>query len=302
MNESKQILITGGTGFIGDYLCDRLMQQGHYLTLVTRSPDKYTEQSAKNKQYIAWDSDLSEAMDKTDVVINLVGENLFGQRWTPDVKKRLYDSRIELTTQLVDAMKKASQPPELFISASAVGIYGDSGDAVLTEESSRGRDFLAEICVDWETAAREAESVGVRVANPRIGIVLEDNGGVVEKMKLPFSLFVGGPLGDGKQYVPWVHMSDLCRAIEYPMHASGLSGPYNACAPSPETMNTLASAMGRVMNRPSIFRVPEFVLNIALGEAAEPILGSLRVHPVVLQKSGFEFHFTDLEEALADII
>jgi len=298
----KKILITGGTGFIGKYLTQMLLKEGHFVTIVTRSPDKYSEKQAKNRAFIGWDDGLVSAMNKHDTVINLVGENLFGQRWTDEVKRRIYDSRIESTQKLVDAMRESEKKPGLFISASAVGIYGDSGSKVLDESTPAGSDFLANVCEDWENASRKAEDFGVRVANPRIGIVLEENGGMIEKMVLPFKFGVGGPIGSGEQYVPWVHMTDLCNALLFPMENESVSGPYNACSPEPETMNTLAKKMGKVLNRPSLFRVPEFVLNIALGEAAKPVLSSLRVQPKVLQTSGFDFIFDDLEEALADIL
>lgn len=300
--KSKQFLISGGTGFIGGYLCERLMREGHYLTLLTRSPEKYAEENSKNQQFISWESDLVSAVEKSDVIINLAGENLFGQRWTDEVKKRLYNSRIDITKDLAQAIKQAKTPPELFISGSAVGIYGDSGGSLLDEESASGDDFLAKICVDWEKEAMKAESEKTRVAIPRIGIVLEEDGGVIEQMKRPFSLFAGGPLGDGKQYVPWIHMYDLCGAIHFPIDNESLTGPYNACSPNPETMNELAAALGRVMRRPSLLRVPEFALKLVLGEASTPVLASLRVQPKRLQKLGFDFQFEDLEYALADIL
>jgi len=298
----KKVLITGGTGFIGKYLTQRLLKEGHYVTIITRSPEKYAEKQAKNRSFIGWDDDLVSAMSQHDTVINLVGENLFGQRWTDEVKKRIYSSRIDSTKKLVAAMKESENKPEIFISASAVGIYGDSGSKVLDESAPAGSDFLAKVCEDWENESKKADELGVRVANPRIGIVLEENGGMVEKMILPFKLGVGGPIGSGEQYVPWVHMTDLCNALLFPMKNASVNGPYNACSPEPETMNILAKKMGKVLNRPSLFRVPEFVLNIALGEAAKPVISSLRVQPKVLQTSGFEFMFEDLEEALADIL
>ena len=302
MDKDLNILITGGTGFIGSFLCDRLARDGHFLTLISRSPEKYTEESAKNQSHISWDSDLSKAMDKADVVINLVGENLFGKRWTDEVKKRLYSSRIDLTNKLVDAMRESSTPPNLMISASGINYYGDSGDEVLTEEHGPGDDFLANLCVDWEAAAMKAHDLGVRVAIPRIAPVLEDNDGIIDKMKLPFSLFVGGSLGSGDQYLSWIHMYDMISALIVPIENPEISGPYNAASPNPVQMDEFASTMGRVMNRPSLFRVPEFVLNTVLGEAATPVLASLRIQPKVLQKAGFEFHFADLEVALGDIL
>ncbi len=301
-NNPKQILITGGTGFVGSYLCEELMRQGHFLTILTRSPQKYTEENSKNQKYVGWETPLTPLMENTDIVINLAGENLFGKRWTESVKKRLYNSRIDITRKLADAMKECSNPPDVFISASGINYYAESGDEIITEESESGDDFLAKICIDWEREALKAEQAGVRVAIPRIAVVLEYDGGMVEKMRLPFALFAGGPLGNGKQYVSWIHMADLCRAIIYPIDNPTISGPYNAAAPDPITMNALANAMGKVMNRPSFFRVPEFALKLVLGEAAQPVLSSLRVKPKVLLSEGFEFEFTDLEIALADIL
>lgn len=301
-NNPKQILITGGTGFVGSYLCEELMRQGHFLTILTRSPQKYTEENSKNQKYVGWETPLNPLMENTDIVINLAGENLFGKRWTESVKKRLYNSRIDITGKLADAMKECSNPPDVFISASGINYYAESGDEIITEESESGDDFLAKICIDWEREALKSEQAGVRVAIPRIAVVLEYDGGMVEKMRLPFALFAGGPLGNGKQYVSWIHMADLCRAIIYPIDNPTISGPYNASAPDPITMNALAKAMGKVMNRPSFFRVPEFALKLVLGEAAQPVLSSLRVKPKVLLSEGFEFEFTDLEIALADIL
>lgn len=302
MEKELQVLITGGTGFVGSFLCERLARDGHFLTLITRSPEKYAEESAKNQSYISWDSDLSKAMDKADVVINLVGENLFGKRWTDEVKKHLYNSRIDLTNKLVDAMRESSTPPDLLISASGINYYGDSGDEVLTEKHGPGNDFLANLCVDWEAAAMKAQDLDVRVAIPRIAPVMEDGDGIIDKMKLPFSLFVGGSLGSGDQYLSWIHMYDMISALVYPIENPEISGPYNAASPNPVQMDEFAQVMGKVMNRPSFFKVPEFVLNTVLGEAATPVLASLRIQPKVLQQSGFEFHFADLEVALGDIL
>lgn len=302
MVKELQIFITGGTGFIGDFLCDTLAKDGHYLRLVSRSPEKYAEERAQNREYVSWDSDLTAEMNRADVVINLAGENLFGQRWTKEVKKRLYSSRIDLTNKLVDAMNQAENPPGLLISASGINYYGDSGEEIITEEHGPGDDFLANLCVHWETAAQKAEQAGVRVAIPRIAPVLEEHGGIIEKMKLPFSLFAGGALGSGQQYLSWIHMHDMVRAILYPIENSEISGPYNAASPNPVRMNEFAKTMGKVMNRPSFFKVPEFALTTVLGEAATPVLASLRVQPKMLQKAGFEFYFDDLEMALADIL
>jgi len=295
-------LITGGTGFIGSTLRAKLIQEGQFVTVITRNPSKYREEQAKNQKFVSWDSDLAAVMEKTDVVINLAGENLFRIWWTESVKQELRDSRLDSTRALVEAMEKTKNRPELFVSASGISYYGDRGDELLDESSTAGDDFLAKLCQDWESEARKAEALDIRTAIPRISPALQDGGGMVSKMKLPFLFFAGGPVGSGQQYVPWIHMHDLCRAIQYPVEEKDFEGPYNACSPNPVTMNELADVMGNVLNRPSFFRVPEFFLKTALGEASTPVISSLNTQPKKLQVSGFEFEFADLEEALADVL
>ncbi|HCI72078.1 MAG: TIGR01777 family protein [Bacteroidetes bacterium] len=296
------ILITGGTGFIGQELRETLLKKGKSLVIITRDPKKYEDESATNQRFISWDSDLTKEMENCEAVINLAGENIFGQRWNEDVKKRIYDSRIDSTRSLVEAMEKAENKPSVFISASASGIYGDQGDTVLTEEHEAANDFLASVCKDWEEESQKATRLGVRVANPRIGIVFEEGGGALEKMIPPFKFFVGGPIGDGKQYMSWIHRKDLINALIFPIEKKEISGAYNVSSPNPATMNEVADTLGDVMNRPSFFRVPKFALELAFGEAAQPITGSIRMQPKQLQIHGFEFRFEELEEALADIL
>lgn len=299
----KNILITGGTGFIGQELRTLLLQEGYYLTVITRSPKKYADESAKNQHFISWDGDLVEAMNTADAVIHLAGEGIFDQRWNEEVKKRIYNSRIDSTNKLVEAMEKADTKPELFISASASGIYGNRGDTVLDESAPFDEDdFLAKVCIDWEAASQKATKFGVRVVNPRIGIVLEKNGGALEKMLTPFKFGVGGPVGDGKQYMSWIHRSDLCNALIFPLTNTEIKGAYNLCAPHPATMNEFAETLASVMNRPNLFRVPKIALELVYGEGAKPITDSIRMQPKELQVNGFEFRFEELEEAIADIL
>lgn len=295
-------LLTGGTGFIGKRIRELLLQDGHQLIVITRSPRKYQVEGVKNEVFIGWDEDLTSVMDRADVVINLAGESVFGQKWTDDVKKSIYDSRVLGTRKLVDAMRDCSDKPGLFISASAIGYYGEDNKDVLDEESPKGSDFLAQVTIDWEAEALKAEALDIKVSIPRIGIVLEKDGGALEKMIPPFSFFVGGPIGDGKQYMSWIHLDDAARAILHPIDNAELTGAYNVVAPNPETMNDFCSKLGDVMHRPSIFRVPEFVVEIMFGEAANTILGSINVQPKVLQKVGFEFEYIELEDALNDIL
>jgi len=305
MENEKRILLTGATGFIGTLLRDQLLKEGHLLTIVTRNPLRIRGEQAKNQKFISWEKEsLLEGVRNQDVIIHLAGESIAGKRWNDEIKKRIYDSRIQTTRKLVQAISSVGkdQRPGLFISASAVGIYGDRGDTVLTESSSHGSDFLSQVCIDWEAESRKAEDLGVRVANPRIGIVLGDGGGVLDKMLLAFKLFAGGPVGSGRQYLPWIHILDVCRGLRFPMENESLSGPYNLCAPEPVTMKEFAAAMGHVLHRPSRLKVPSWALKLGLGEAADPVTASLRAIPEVLTKSGFEFDYTDLEEALADLI
>lgn len=295
------IFLTGATGFIGSYLRTMLLRQGHLLTIVTRTPESYDNEEAKNQRFISWDDDLTTEMDSADVVINLAGAPIFGRRWTREVKDQIYDSRVERTADVAEAITQANTPPELFISTSAAGFYGDRGDDMIDESVGSGNDFLARVCIDWEAAARPAVDAGVRLVHPRIGIVLEQEGGALKQMLPAFKFGVGGPVGTGKQFFPWVHMYDLCRGIIYPIDNSDLEGPYNLNAPNPVRMKKFANVLAEQLRRPALFRVPEFVLQLVLGEAANPIVNSLRLQPQKLQQHGFEFRFAHLPEALADI-
>ncbi|MGM0589903.1 MAG: TIGR01777 family oxidoreductase [Bacteroidota bacterium] len=299
------ILITGGTGFIGTYLSDYLLKQGYYLRIVSRHPDEHKKEAAKNYSFVGWDDQLAESMAWADVVINLAGANFFDQRWTDEIKTRIYDSRIESTKKLVEAMRETSSEhrPELFISGSAVGYYGNTpGGEVADEAYPSGEDFLAQVCVDWEHASKPAQALGVRVVNPRIGIALEEDGGALSEMLLPFKLFVGGAIGDGTQYMPWIHMHDLVRGLWFPVEAETMNGPYNLCAPNPVTMNELADALGAALHRPSWLKVPTFALRIAWGEVSDFLTASLNVVPQKLLEHGFDFHFLDVEDAVTEIV
>lgn len=296
------ILITGGTGFIGSYLRNMLLREGHYLSIVSRSPKEYQDETAKNQQFVSWNDDLAAQIEKTDVVINLAGSSIFGKRWTEEVKEKIYSSRIECTQQLVEAIREADNRPEVMISASGADYYEPAGDRVLDESAAAGDSFLSEVCVAWEAAAQPVTELGVRLATPRIGVVLEREGGALQQMLLPFKLFVGGPIGGGEQYFPWIHMLDLCKGLAYPIENKQLEGPYNLNAPNPVTMNEFAEELASQLHRPSLFRVPEFVLNLVLGEAANPVITSKRMQPKKLQQQGFEFRFPYLRQALGDIL
>lgn len=296
-------LITGGTGFIGNYLTEFLLNGGHTCHILTRNPDKYRNRQTQVLLYHAADDEenLATTMEEVDVVINLAGENLFDSRWTDAVKKRIMDSRVRITSQLVNAINNAESKPEVFISASAVGIYGDRDDEILTEESLLADDFLARVCRKWEEAAMDVDD-SVRLIQPRIGIALEKDGGALKKMLTPFKLFAGGPLGDGKQYFPWVHNQDIVEAFMFTILKKDFKGVFNMTAPNPVTMSAFAKSLGKALNRPSFFSVPEFALKIALGEAAEALTASARVHPKKLLDAGYKFRFEDVDSALSEIV
>lgn len=296
------IFISGGTGFIGSYLRTVLLQQGHLLTIVTREPKQYAGEAAKNQRFVSWDDDLAAEMDRADAVINMAGASIFGSRWTDQVKKKIYSSRIKSTNTLVEAIQQASNRPEIMVSASAANYYRDGGDSILDESAPTGNNFLSKVCIDWEKAAQPVTGLGVRLATPRIGIVLERDGGALQQMFLPFKLGVGGPIGSGNQYFPWIHMVDLCRGIFFPIEHRDFEGAYNLNAPNPVTMNEFAKVLAEQLHRPHFFKVPEFLLELVLGEAAIPITTSLRMQPKRLQQYGFEFQYEYLQEALGEIV
>lgn len=297
------ILIAGGTGFLGRHLANHLEDNGHDLIILTRSSSTYEGQGKHdNRWYKSYKTDVTRWVNEADAVINLAGEGLFDRRWTESVKKKLYHSRIDTTRVLVEAIEHADNRPQVFVSGSAVGYYGSRGEKPLDEQAAPGDDFLARLCVDWEHEASKAEKFGVRVVNPRTGLPLEKDGGVLEQMLMPFQFFVGGAIGDGSQYMPWIHVRDFCRSITFAMQQEDVSGAYNACAPEPVTMKEFAETLGRVLNRPSLFNVPEPLLKVAFGEAADFMTASLNVRPAVLQERGFTFDYTGLEEALRQIL
>lgn len=291
-NSNKKILVTGGSGFVGTYFIERATKKGYHVTNVSRNPRKQHE--------ISWD-EVSSRIPDYHAVVHLAGENVFSGRWTKERKQRILSSRVDTTKKLVDAMMKSARKPAVFLSASAVGFYGDCRDEIVDESVRSGDDFLAQVCVAWENAAKPVESIGVRLAHPRIGIVLEKDGGALEKMLLPFQLFAGGPIGSGNQYMPWIHVHDLCEMLIFAIE-NNVQGPFNAVGPDPVKMSEFAEILGKVLNRPSWFPAPEFALKIALGESADAVLTSCRAVPKLIQNTGFEFAYEDLESALKAIL
>ncbi|MDP1677310.1 MAG: TIGR01777 family oxidoreductase [Bacteroidota bacterium] len=301
-----KILITGGTGFIGSYLLHQLSQETHHIILLTRSESRTTTVNKAEVKYVHWNSQTtdtwSKELDGCDIVINLIGKNIFEERWNGKVKQEILNSRITPTKLLVEAIARMERKPSLLISISAVGFYGDRNDEVITEQSSGGNDFLADVVKQWEEAACEAEQYDVRVVTPRIGLVLEKSGGVIGKMLLPFKLFVGGPIGSGQQFLPWIHMDDVVRGILYPIENKNFHGVYNLVSPNPITMNEFSKSFGNVLHRPSWIHVPNVALQILYGEGSKVILSGQRAVPEKLLTAGYRFSFSDLKIALKNIL
>lgn len=296
-----KIFITGGTGFVGQALVRTLIRQGHEATILTRSLRKYgphqpgiTLVEGDPTQKGEW----QESVGGHDIIINLAGASIFG-RWTDEIKRALRESRILATRNLVDAIQ--GHEIKTFISTSAVGYYGFRDDEELTEESSPGKDFLAQLAVDWEKEAWRAKDRGVRVVLTRFGIVLGEEGGALGQMIPIFKKDLGGPLGSGKQWFSWIHREDLSRAMLFLFEHAEISGPVNLTAPNPVRNRDLAAAIGKAMRRPAFMRVPGFMLRLALGEFGSVLLEGQRVIPQRLLQSGFRFQYARIEEALAEI-
>jgi len=297
-----RLLVTGGTGFIGQPLCRALLEQGHVLMVLTRSAAA-AGQASDRVRTVQWEpgrgGEWERVVADVDAVINLVGESIAARRWSAQQKQRIVSSRMETTRALVAAMRQASSKPALLINASAVGYYGSHGDEPLTEEAASGAGFLAETCRQWEAEAVAAESLGVRVVRLRIGVVLGQGGGALSKMVPPFRAFVGGPLGTGRQWMSWVHRDDVIGLIAWLLTQPQASGAFNATAPEPATMRQFCQALGSVLRRPSWAPVPSFLLRVLLGEMAEMLLTGQRVLPVRAQSLGYRFRHPALQEALA---
>lgn len=299
-----KIVITGASGFIGTVLLDKLSSRNHSLILLSRKRPK--EPARQNKRWLRWQPGQSgeweREVDGADGVINLAGEPIAEKRWNKAQKDRLRDSRIDSTRSVVAAIGAAKVKPKFLIGASAVGIYGDGGDQTLTEQSKPGEDFLARLCVDWEAETQKAEAAGVRVVLLRTGIVLAKGQGALKKMVPPFKMFAGGPLGSGKQWLPWIHIDDEVGLIEFLMENQQARGVFNGTAPNPVTMAEFSKLLGDVLNRPSWARVPPSILALALGEMADMLLAGQRATPEAALKLGYRFKHPNLKQALESLL
>ena len=302
-----KVVIAGGTGFLGAPLAEAYAEEGHEVLVLTRSlasgvakHDPGTGMPGITQ--IGWTPDgkagaWTAALDNAAAVINLAGEPLDRGRWSPQRKAVLRDSRLLATRSLATAVSRAAVPPPVFVSGSAVGYYGDTGDAPVTESSPPGRDFPAQLCEDWEAEAQRAARPGTRIAVLRTGIVLERSGGALPKMMLPFRFFVGGPIGSGRQYVAWIHRLDWVEIVRWIVATPGADGPINATAPAPVTSRELARAIGRALHRPSLLPVPGFAVRLAVGELAESLLTGQRALPARAQALGYHFRYPEIDQA-----
>lgn len=296
------VFITGGLGFVGRKLSNFLLKKGNRVTAVgsSKNPELIDHPdfhyiSADTSQTGAWQQELGEQQ----VIVNLAGKSIF-KRWTDKYKKQIIDSRILTTRNLVGALPTGSQI--VFCSTSAVGYYGSCRDEVLTEETAPGDDFLAEVGKSWEREALQAKARGIRVVLTRFGIVLDRDGGAMAKMIPAFRFFLGGPLGNGAQWFPWIHMHDLLSAFQFVIEHPEVSGPVNFCAPRPVRNKELAAKLGAALNRPAFMPAPAFMIKLLLGEFGQTLLSSQRAVPDKLEKLGFKFKYADLDSALGEIV
>lgn len=297
------IFITGATGFIGRALVLRLQRDGHTITAWIRDEERARGALGADVDLLpieAGESALRDALAVSDGVVNLAGEPLVG-RWTRKRLQAITESRVQLTERLVHAMRYAEHQPSVFVSGSAVGYYGDRGDEVLTEASAPADDALARLCRDWERAALAAEPAGTRVVLLRTGIVLGREGGALARLVLPFRLGLGGPIGSGRQYMPWIHLHDHVEMIAAALTDGRFSGPLNVASPTPVTNREFARAFGRALHRPAFLPLPGFVLKLALGEASSVLLSGQRAVPTTALNLGFVFEYPEIHGALSQI-
>jgi uncharacterized protein (TIGR01777 family) len=292
-----KIVITGGTGFLGSALAESLATDGHQVVALSRSAGG----SYKGVRYVSGPAGYDE-IDGSDAVVNLAGAGIADARWTDERKKLLLESRVSVTNAVVAACARASAKPKVLVSGSGVGYYGSSTDARFDESSPAGTDFLAQVCVQWEAAARNVESSGVRCVLSRTGLVLGPNGGLLRKMERPFRSFVGGPVGSGNQWMSWVHIDDWIGIVRFGITNDAIRGPVNVVAPAPVTNKEFSKALGKAIRRPSALSLPEIVARTIFGEMADgALLASQHASPKVATSAGYQFKYSTVEQALRQI-
>jgi len=300
-----RVIITGGTGLIGRALAADLAFELYEVIVLTRHPERATR-LPKGVRAEGWDGRTAAGWgrlaDGADAIINLAGESIASGWWTAARKRRILESRVNAGRAVVEAVNGATRKPGLVIQASAVGYYGPHGDEEVTEALPAGNDFLADVCREWEASTAEVQAMGVRRAVLRTGIVLSRTGGPLPVMRLPFQFFVGGPLGGGKQWFPWIHIADEIGAIRFAMKKTEAQGVFNVCSPNPLTNAAFSRTLAKVMRRPSFMPAPAFAVRLMLGELSTLLLDGQREIPQRLQQLGFRFRFSEAEAALRDLL
>jgi uncharacterized protein (TIGR01777 family) len=301
-----RVIISGGTGLIGRQLAASLVKDGHQAIALSRDPQRRQEQMPDGVQLAAWDAQSAqgwgELADGADAIVNLVGENLSAKPWSPAQKRRIRESRLNGGKALVEAVRQAKNKPKMLIQSSAVGYYGPCGEEIITEDHPAGSDFLSQVCVDWEASTAEVEKMGVRRAITRSGVVLDKKEGALPRFLLQFRLFAGGPLGNGRQWLAWIHPQDEINAIRFLIDHPEASGAFNLASPNPKTNRDFGKAIGRVLHRPALIPVPAFALKIVLGEMSTVVLDGQRVVPHRLADMGYQFSHPEIQEAVKDVI
>lgn len=301
-----RIIITGGTGLIGRALCPLLLADGHLVTVLSRNPDE-TRGMPHGIRIEKWDGKTIEGwghwVNGTDVIINLAGTGIADRPWTDNRKKVIRESRIHAGLAIQKAIGEAKQKPKVLIQASAVGYYGARhDDEIITEEAAPGKDFLAKVCFDWEMSTAPISRMGIRRPILRTGIVLSKEGGALPKMTLPFKFFAGGPLGSGKQWMPWIHITDEVRAIKFLLDNPKADGPFNLASPNPVTNQQFGEILGATMRRPSFMPTPAIAMKTLLGEMSTIVLDGQRVVPQKLEALGFSFTYPSLRDSLRSLV
>ncbi len=297
-----KIFITGGLGFVGSALTPFLLDRGHHVTAVGRAAhqDRFTHD---NYRYLSADTtrpgDWQAALDEVDAVVNLAGKSIF-KRWSKTYKQQIYDSRLLTTRNIVSALPV--EKSIVLCSASGAGYYGSRADDILDEDQPPGDDFLARLSIDWEAAALSAADKGIRAVTMRFGVIFAGSGGALSKMIPAFKAFVGGPMGNGRQWFPWIHLDDLMAALLFIFDHPQIAGPLNFCAPNPVTNRELAATLGKILHRPAKMPAPAFMMRLVLGEFSEVLLGSQRTVPRKLLDHGFEFQYPEIGQALEAIV
>ena len=298
------ILIAGGSGLIGTALSKHLLAEGHSVTVLSRNPQAHS--ALQGVTMVRWDGKTKEGwghlLNETDAVVNLAGVNLGGGLWTKNRKAKLIGSRLNAGAAIVAAFQAAEHKPEVLLQAAANGYYSPSGDDILTESDPPGTGFQSDLCQRWEQSTQPVEAMGVRRVVTRSGVVFARGALLLNMFLLPFRMFVGGPIGSGRQYLPWIHIDDEVAAFKYLLTNQETSGAYNLMSPQPVRNSDLGHAISRVLKRPYWFPVPGFALKLVLGKMSSVVLDSWRCMPARLTESGFQFKFPDVEAALRDLL